>query len=119
MRRVIAVVVVLVGLAGCATSSPPPVPRTLDLPTPPALTLREAAGLLMERGYVIRHGDLELGRLEAVLARSPGYRVRLEVMPDAGQTRLSATASRGGRGLPPRILDPLLTDLQSRLGLLP
>lgn len=119
MSRLIVMGLLLTWLAGCATPMTPPVPRSLDLPTPPALTLREATALLMERGYVIRYGDLELGRLEAVLARSPGYRVQLEAAPDAGQTRLLATATRGGRALPPRILDPFLTDLQSRLGLLP
>ncbi|MGM0982541.1 MAG: hypothetical protein ACQEXG_03830 [Pseudomonadota bacterium] len=105
-------------LTGCATPAPPE-PREIHLAATPETTLREAMELLMERGYVIRHADDDLGRLEAVLGRMPGYDVALRVVGHRDGTRVSFIATRGGRPLPPTVLDPLLTDLQSRLGLLP
>ena len=89
----------------------------------PASALAASISMLMERGYVIRHADAELGRLEAVIARWPGYRVRLEIEAaggvsgeeSVGRSRLAMTAWRGGRPLPPSLVEPLLTDLNARL----
>jgi len=66
---------------------------------------------------VIRHADGELGRVEAVLARWPGYNVQLSVQGEDDTSRVSVSATRGGRPLAPQTLDPLLVDLRSRLGL--
>lgn len=118
MKRSLHLLLLAGVLAGCATQ-PPPTPRELPLAAPPAETLREAMHLLMERGYVIRHADGELGRLDAVLARMPGYAISLRVTGEDGDSRVAFLATRGGRALPPTVLDPLLTDLQARLGLLP
>jgi hypothetical protein len=117
MRR-LAILLLAAMLAGCATA-PAPEPRELSLAATPEATLREAVNLLMEEGYVMRHADAELGRAEAALARWPGYRVRLEVTPEGEGARASLTATRGGRPLPPHLLDPLLAALQARLGLGP
>lgn len=119
MIRVLPILLLAAWLAGCA--SPAPVaPRDLRLAAAPETTLRAAIQLLMERGYVIRHADDDLGRLDAVLARMPGYGVSLRLSPgDAGGSRVEAIATRGDRALPPGLLDPLLSDLQARLGLLP
>lgn len=118
MRR-LAIALLLVVLSGCATTSPAPEPRELTLAAAPEAALQEVVGLLMEEGYVIRHADADLGRVEAVLARWPGYRVRAEVTAAGQGARASLTAARGGRPLPPHLLDPLLAELQRRLGLAP
>lgn len=104
-------------LNGCATTAPPAEPRELVFETPPDVTLETAVALLMERGYVIRHADGKLGRAEAVLSRWPGYRVELNVAGEGNTSRVSISATRGGRPLAPQTLDPLLVDLRSRLGL--
>lgn len=117
--RGLAIALAFVVLSGCAITPPPPEPRELSLSAAPETTLQEAVGLLVEEGYVIRHADAELGRVEAVLARWPGYRVRAEVSAEGQGARASLTATRGGRPLPPHLLDPLLAELQRRLGLAP
>ena len=111
------------GLSGCAATLSPAVPATRTLAVAPASALAASISMLMERGYVIRHADAELGRLEAVIARWPGYRVRLEIEAaggvngeeSVGRSRLAMTAWRGGRPLPPSLVEPLLTDLNARL----
>ncbi|MDR9438053.1 MAG: hypothetical protein RI841_00915 [Halomonas sp.] len=118
MIRIPLVILLVAWLAGCATLAPVE-PRESHLAATPEATLREAMSLLMERGYVIRHADSDLGRLEAVLGRMPGYGVSLRVAGQGSGSRVSFIATRGGRPLAPTVLDPLLTDLQSRLGLLP
>ncbi|WP_179951293.1 hypothetical protein [Billgrantia lactosivorans] len=117
--RVLVMALLLGVLSGCATPTPAPEPRELTLAAAPEAVLQEIVGLLMEEGYVIRHADAELGRVEAVLARWPGYRVRAEVTAESQVVRASLTATRGGRPLPPHLLDPLLAELQRRLGLAP
>jgi hypothetical protein len=117
--RGLVLLVVMLWLGGCATLAPPPEPRELALAASPDASLEAAAAVLVERGYVIRHADGELGRLEAALARWPGYRVELEVAGDGEASRVSVTATRGERPMPPHTLDPLLVDIQDRLGLLP
>lgn len=111
------------GLSGCAATPSPAVPAIRTLAVAPASVLAASLSMLMERGYVIRHADAELGRLEAVIARWPGYRVRLEIEAaggvngeaSVGRSRLAMTAWRGGRPLPPSLVEPLLTDLNARL----
>lgn len=114
-----AILLLALVLTGCATTAPTPEPRELSLAATPGAVLQETVDLLMEEGYVIRHGDVELGRVEAALARWPGYRVRAEVTPEGDAARISMTATRGGRPLPPHLLDRLLAALQTRLGLAP
>ncbi|QFU03080.1 hypothetical protein FIU83_15640 [Halomonas sp. THAF5a] len=116
MTRALTALLLVAWLAGCASPAPVP-PRELRLSAAPEATLREAMALLMERGYVIRHADDELGRLDAALARMPGYVVSLRLSPEAGGgSRIEALATRGGRALPPGLLTPLLADLEARLG---
>ncbi|GEK73239.1 MULTISPECIES: hypothetical protein [Halomonas] len=111
------------GLGGCATPPSPAVPATRTLAVAPASVLEASLSMLMERGYVIRHADAELGRLEAVIARWPGYRVQLDIEAadgvngeaNVGRSRLAMTAWRGGRPLPPSLVEPLLTELSVRL----
>ena len=118
MRSVL-IMLLLSLMAGCATPSQAPEPRELTLQATTQETLREVIGLLQEEGYVIRHADAELGRVEAVMARWPGYRIQATTMTSEYGVRLSLTAARGGSPLPPHLLDPLLAELQRRLGLAP
>lgn len=112
-------VLAMLWLAGCATPTPAPEPRELNIAASPEVALEAAMAVLMDRGYVIRHADGDLARVEAVLARWPGYRVQLQVSALGDDGRVSVTATRGGRPMAPHTLDPLLVELQDRLGLLP
>ncbi|MCK2183880.1 hypothetical protein [Halomonas getboli] len=105
------------GLGGCATTPSPALPATRTVSVAPATVLEASLSMLMERGYVILHADAELGRLEAVIARWPGYRLRLEIETNGGgeDSRLAMTAWRGGQPLPPSLVEPLLTELNARL----
>lgn len=115
MRARLMAVGLVLWLAGCATPPPPATPAVRELPVASRTVLVESLDLLMARGYVIRHADAELGRLEAVIARWPGYRVRLEVQDSGTASRVAMTAYRGNRPLPPSLVEPLLTELNSRL----
>ncbi|MDR5868322.1 hypothetical protein [Halomonas koreensis] len=119
MRRRLLAAGLALWLAGCATAPPPAVPATRTLEAAPAAVLEEAMALLMARGYVIRHADVELGRLEAVIARWPGYRLRLRVAPAEAGSRLAITAHRGDRPLPPALAEPLIAALGRRLSARP
>lgn len=115
MRRGLLMAGLVLWLTGCVAAPSPAVPATRTLEVAPSVVLEASMTLLMERGYVIRHADAELGRVEAEIARWPGYRVRLEIEAAGAESRLAMTAWRGGRPLPPRLVEPLLTELNSRL----
>ncbi|MDR5859216.1 hypothetical protein FZZ93_03445 [Halomonas eurihalina] len=118
MRRWLLGFVLTVTLGGCASMAPPAPaePATGNVPGSVVEVLDESMALLMESGYVIRHADADLGRVEAILGRWPGYRVRLEVQPAERGSRVEMTALRGGYPLPPDLLEPWLMTLRSRLG---
>lgn len=115
MRRYLPLLLLTAWLAGCASNGITAEPREATLAAPPEASLREAIDLLVERGYVIRHADADLGRVDAVLARWPGYRIRVKVTAADDGSRVALTAIRDERPLPPELLDPLLTDLEERL----
>lgn len=117
MSRWLAMSLLALLLTGCAAPGVQEPPRELDFAYAPEATLRASAQVLMANGYVVRHADAELGRLEAVFSRWPGYRVRVEVSGEGEQSRVSLAASRGGRPLPPQTLDPLLMEMQEQLGM--
>lgn len=106
------------GLVGCATTTPLE-PRELVYATPYDETFREAVDLMVEQGYVVRHGDLSLGRAEASLARWPGYQLKLQVNEEVSGSRVRVSALRGNQPLPPYLLDPWLVALQNKLGVAP
>ncbi|OBX34821.1 hypothetical protein A8U91_03881 [Halomonas elongata] len=118
MRRWLPGIVLMLLLGGCASMAPPEPaePATGNVPGAVAEVLDESMALLMERGYVIRHADADLGRIEAVLGRWPGYRIRLEVRSAERGSRVEMTAQRGGYPLPSDLLEPWLMTLRSRLG---
>ena len=117
--RTLMLIVLLGVMSGCVTSPPAPEPREMTLQAAPQAALQELMGVLLDEGYVIRHADAELGRIEAVLARWPGYRILATTTTSEPGARVSLSAARGNRPLPPRLLDPLLAELQRRLGLAP
>ncbi|HSH49694.1 MAG TPA: hypothetical protein VK991_14045 [Halomonas sp.] len=102
-------------LAGCAVAPPPPTPAVLALAAPNERVLPEAAALFMEDGYVIRDSDSRAGKLEAVIARWPGYRVEVKSQPLTGGTRVSMRAWRDSQPLPPALVQPWLDRLAERL----
>lgn len=107
-------------LAACAAPSQQPAePRSLSFAAEPSRVFETGISMFMERGYVIRHADADLARAEAVAATWPGYRVSFEVTPEGEHSRVTLSGRRDDRPLPPQSLDPLLVDLQARLGLAP
>ncbi len=117
----------LIWLTGCVASPSGPEPRELALAVDADRALRAGLAVLVEQGYLIRHGDATLRRLEAERGDWPGYRLRLTVVEaeteagiGAGEaSRVSLLGWRGGRPLAPYALDPLLVAIQAELGLLP
>lgn len=103
-------------LTGCATTSTPPMPATLALDVSNERVLPEAAALFMAYGYVIRDSDSREGRLEAVIARWPGYRVEVSHQPLSEGTRVNMRAWRGSQSLSPALVQPWLDRLAIRLG---
>ncbi|WP_240455533.1 hypothetical protein [Halomonas faecis] len=113
--RVALILLLSAWLMGCAATSPAPETRGVPLAVSSQVAQAAVLDVLAERGYVIRHADAELGRVDAVLARWPGYRVRATVTPDGSGSRATLSATWGGRPLPPDRLDPLLSELETRL----
>ncbi|EPC02867.1 hypothetical protein L861_23945 [Litchfieldella anticariensis FP35 = DSM 16096] len=110
---------ILLILTACATTSAPVAPRSMIMAANPQEVLREGIAMLAERGYVIRHADTDLGRAEAVSATWPGYEILLQVESEGEDSWVSFSGRRGTQPLAPYSLDPLLVDLQARLGLAP
>lgn len=118
----------MVGLAGCAVSQPAQ-PRSIAVQASADETLKATLSMLAERGFVIRHGDGDLGQIDAVLASRSGYEVHAQITSGGerppglvlqnGDTYLTLSGRRGGQPLDALSLDPLFIDVQNRLGLLP
>lgn len=113
------IIALLAVLGGCAAAPMAPEPRAFVLPVERQAALAAGIELLVERGYVIRHADAELGRVEAVSAAWPGYRLRLEVDESPHGALISFSGQRANQPLAPQSLDPLLVELQAALGLAP
>jgi hypothetical protein len=106
----------MAGIAGCASYPGPPEARDAVVDASPRQVMAEGLTVLIERGFVIRHADLDLGRLDAMLATWPGYRLRLDALANGdGATRLSISGYRGRQPLAPESLETLLADLLRRL----
>lgn len=109
MRSLLAALLAVGFLTGCATPSSPPPAAVLSVEASSSCALEAAAEALMASGYVVRYADASLGRLEAVFSRWPGYRVR--VKEEGAGSRLALTATRGGSALPPATLERLAADI--------
>lgn len=116
-KRLLAVVLMAVWLSGCAgSSSVAEPPRQMLVAVAPGPALNETLAMLLEQGYVITQADGELGRIDASLARPPGYRLEVRVEPaGASGASVSLQGYRGGRRLPPAVVEPLFVELQGRL----
>jgi len=118
----------ILSLTGCAVS-PQAQPRSIAVQATVNETLKATLAMLAERGFVIRHGDGDLGQIDAVLASRSGYEVHAQVTSGGerptglvmqnGDTFLTLSGRRGGQPLNATELDPLFIDIQDRLGLLP
>jgi len=116
MRLALLLMVVL-GVSGCVTSAPSSEPaRQMSVMADADRALDESLALLMQRGYVITMADGGLGRIDASLARSPGYRVEVRVTESTPSgASIALQAFRGGRLLPAAVVEPLFVELQRRL----
>ncbi|SDM38555.1 hypothetical protein SAMN05192555_112122 [Franzmannia pantelleriensis] len=119
LARRLMFVSLLVLLGACAAAPMAPEPRAFVLPVERQAALAAGIEVLAERGYVIRHADVELGRADAVSAVWPGYRLRLDVEESPHGALISFSGQRGNRPLAPESLDRLLVELQAALGLAP
>ncbi|WP_136066317.1 hypothetical protein [Modicisalibacter radicis] len=119
MRRLALLSTLLLMLAaavtGCATSRVAPSERLVVVDATPRQTLASAIDELVERGFVIRLADAELGRIDAVLATRSGYVVTLETSEAASGTRLSIHGRQAGQPLDPARFDSLIAAIQARL----
>ena len=105
-------------LAGCATSALAPAERAIVVASPVGEALEAGITVLVERGFVIRLADAELGRVDAVRAARPGYMVYLQasaVTPAEAGTRLALSGQRGGRYIEPWRFDTLLAEIAARI----
>lgn len=119
MKRLVALSILLLVLAatvtGCAMTRVAPSERLVVVDATPRQTLTSAINELVERGFVIRLANAELGRVDAVLASRSGYVLTLETREAAAGTRLSIHGRQGGQPLDPARFDPLVAAIQARL----
>lgn len=107
-------------LTGCATSMPAPPERAVVIAGPVDEVLETGITVLVERGFVIRLADAELGRVDAVRAARPGYVVYLQASAvkqaeaESG-TRLALSGQRGGSYIEPWRFDTLLAEIAARI----
>lgn len=116
MMRLVAVLLVLALLAGCATPAPSAPARSMPVAVSADRAVHEALALLMEQGYVITTADGSLGRIDASLARWPIYRVEVRVTDTPTGASILLQGYRGGQTLSPDVVEPLFIELQHRLG---
>ncbi|WP_043528403.1 hypothetical protein [Litchfieldella xinjiangensis] len=119
MRFLVLMLVMALSLSACATTPAPVETRSLAFEARPPQILEAGVAMLMERGYVVRFADVELGRVEAVSATWPGYRITLQVEPEGTASRVAFSGRRDRQPIASYHFDPLLVDLQARLGLAP
>lgn len=115
MNRIAMGLLLVALLAGCATSQTPLPERQVVVSASSDRALATGLEVLVERGFVIRLADRELGRIDAVLAQRPGYVVRLETQAAPGGARISLSGRQGGRAIEPYRFDVLLVEITSRL----
>ena len=115
MTPIARVVMLMVLLAGCATTSARLPERQITVEASGEQVLQAGLEVLVERGFVIRFADAELGRIDASFAARPGYEVRLSTDSISTGTRLALSGRQGGQAIEPYRFDPLLVEITSRL----
>ena len=102
-------------LTACASTPSTLSERQIELQASSQRVLSTGLEVLVERGFVIRFADAELGRIDAVYASRPGYEVRLSTSTIPTGTRLALSGRQGGQAIEPYRFDPLLVEITSRL----
>ncbi|SHF38111.1 hypothetical protein SAMN02745148_02495 [Modicisalibacter ilicicola DSM 19980] len=115
MKPNVRVMLLMVWLAGCASTPAAPPERQVEVDAGSEHVLRTGLDVLVERGFVIRFADAQLGRIDAVFASRPGYEVRLATSAIPAGTRLALSGRQGGQAIEPYRFDPLLVEITSRL----
>ncbi|WP_456269313.1 hypothetical protein M1D97_03200 [Kushneria sp. AK178] len=115
--RGITMAVLLMMLAGCATTSSLPPPERLEhFRAPPEQVIQATMAALAERGFVIVYGDHALGDIRATYAARPEWRVEAHVDDDPRGSALRLRAWQGRAALGVGALDRLTTSIAERLG---
>ncbi|WP_048306435.1 hypothetical protein [Halomonas sp. PR-M31] len=119
MRRIPGAIALLalmtVLLTGCASGQRTLPERQIALEATSEQVLNAGLDALVERGFVIRFANTELGRINAVFAARPGYEVRLTTSTIPAGTRLTLSGHQGGRAIDPQRFDSLLVEITSRI----
>lgn len=114
MKRIV-LMVALCMLAGCATTSAPPPERQIEVSAASDRALAVGLDVLVERGFVIRLADTDLGRINAVRASRPGYEVQYETRKTASGTQIVFSGRHGASPIEPYRFDVLLAEIAARL----
>ncbi|MCG7601395.1 hypothetical protein MHM84_16615 [Halomonas sp. McH1-25] len=114
MKR-LSIVLLSLALTACAATPTPLPDRQLRVEASPERALEVGLDALVERGFVIRLADVELGRIDAVRAARPGYVVHYKVREEATGTWIVLSGRRGTGAIEPSRFDPLLDDIAARL----
>ena len=115
MRLAVVILLMQVILAGCVSTPVVRQPREIQVGSAPREVLAVSLDVLVERGFVILLADPELGRVDAVLAARPGYKLRVETSIAEDGTRLALSGRRGRHNIEPHRFDTLLVEITSRL----
>ncbi|GHC15348.1 hypothetical protein [Aidingimonas halophila] len=115
-RFLIPSMLLMLAVTGCTTTPLPEQPRAQVMAVDAGAALQEAALMFADKGYVVRYADADLGRIDAERIGRPAYRVRLEVVEQGDRVLVSFSGRRGSQPIDPVSFDPLLAELQARLG---
>lgn len=115
MRRIVVVLLLQLALASCVTTPTERQTREIEVDNLPSEVLATSLEVLIERGFVIRLADPDLGRVDVVMAARPGYELRVEANAVGNGTRLALSGRQGRRNIEPYRFDILLIEITSRL----
>ena len=113
--RCLSMLILLLALTACAAAPTSLPERQIRVDATRTRALDAGLDALVERGFVIRLADVELGRIDAVRAARPGYEVHYEVRETASGTWIALSGRHGASAIEPYRFDPLLAEIAAHL----